>query len=225
MSKYLFVFFSTIIFSVNAFSQGTSATEFEIGERSGLLPSVKLGANLFSKASLEGVPADVNSLILPQNVVQFSCGFGADYFFGKNLGIFTFVDYNQRTYSFLGLIKASASYLDVPFGFSLNWGRLLDLYTSRTTSRVGGYLALPMTDFEFDQQSSMLLFGRDKINTPLIIARTYPGVYLETETLFAVSRNLSPGLSIWGKMPLASSTQNVDSYFYEMGLGLKVGFF
>lgn len=220
MNKFFSLFLFLVLFSSYAFSQGTSTTEFEISNRIGFLPSVKLGANLFSSTSV-----DKNEIITPKNVPQFSGGFGADYFFGKYFGTFTQVDFNQRTYSFLGLIKASASFVDVPFGIALNSGKFLWIDSSRTTSRVGGYIALPMSDFEFDKNSSSIIFGTDKSLIPLVRSQTYGGLFLETESLFAVSRNLSPGLSAWTKIPLGSSSEGVKSNFYEVGLGLKVGFF
>lgn len=222
MSRFFFILFSTIIFSTNAFSQGASTTEFGISDRLGLLPSVRAGMNLFSRAS----SVDKHGIIEPKNKAQFSGGFGADYFFGKYLGTFTQVDFNQRTNNYLGLVRASASYVDVPFGIALNAGEFLWFGSSRTTTRAGSYMALPMTDFECDnKESTKLIFGGDKNLFPFLTSQTYAGLYFEEEVLFAIARNLNFGLSAWAKLPLGSAVKEIRSNFYEAGLGLKVGFF
>lgn len=148
------------------------------------------------------------------NRIAFLGGLGASYFFTPAVGAFLEAQFTSRGFKAASL-SSTANYLDFPFGLAFNHGRGLFSGNSRSHTRLGGYLALPLSG----EYPAGALAAAVKTSS-------FFGLVIDNETHFPISDHFSLGYTLWVKIPLGSAIQgSIDSKAYEIGLGLVVGFF
>lgn len=174
----------------------------DFSSREGSILSAKVGVNLLQAGS--------NSTT--ENRIGFTGGLGATYFFTGQVGAFLDVAFMPRGYK-AGSLSSTATFIDIPFGFAFNHGKGFFSASSRSHTRLGGYLALPLGEFP----AGALLTAQP--------SSTFFGLRVDNETHFPINEHFSLGYTIWINFALGSALKNVDSKFYEIGLGLVVGFF